>query len=277
MKALPRSKYLRALSYELDDVSLMEEFHEATKFFPDSTLPASLPRVVSYLTDPRAILETARNRKLYRYAEKITLPTPAAAALSLEDCLARRRSVRYFGKKTLSLQTLSAMLFDAIAPTKEATISGGQGLRLMMRPYASGGGLYPIEVYPILLNVADRPVQVTHYDPFNHQLSVIGEPPRADVLKAIGDVEDRLDAASVIFVLTSVTERTAVKYSMRGYRFALLEAGQIAQNLSLCAVSRGLGSLPWGGYIDDDVGRLLDIDNVGEIVVHLLSVGEVAV
>jgi SagB-type dehydrogenase family enzyme len=170
----------------------------------------------------------------------------------------------------------SALLYRAIAPTREVTLSDEQGLRLMTRPYASGGGLYPIEIYPVLMNVAEHSVQVTHYDPFAHQLSVIGTPSRAEVLQAFGDVEERLNAASVVFVLTSVTERTAVKYGMRGYRFALLEAGQIAQNLSLCAVSEGLGSLPWGGYADDDVGRLLGIDNVREIVVHLLSIGEVA-
>jgi SagB-type dehydrogenase family enzyme len=276
MKALRRSKYLRSLSYELDDLSLMEEFHEATKFFPDTTLPATLPRVVSYLTERRAIVETAHNRKVYRYADKIALPAPAGTLMSLEKCLARRRTARRFGHTALGLEKLSALLYRAIAPTREVTLSDEQGLRLMTRPYASGGGLYPIEIYPVLMNVAEHSVQVTHYDPFAHQLSVIGTPSRAEVLQAFGDVEERLNAASVVFVLTSVTERTAVKYGMRGYRFALLEAGQIAQNLSLCAVSEGLGSLPWGGYADDDVGRLLGIDNVREIVVHLLSIGEVA-
>jgi SagB-type dehydrogenase family enzyme len=263
------------LSYELDDLSLMEQFHEATKFYPDTTLPATLPRVVSYLTDQRAILETAHNRKAYRYADKIVLPGTAGTSMSLEKCLTRRRTARRFGNTALGLEKLAALLNSAVAPTREITLSYEKGLRLMTRPYASGGGLYPIEIYPVLMNVAGLPVQVTHYDPFAHQLSVIGTPSRADVLRAFGDVEDRLNAASVVFVLTSVTERTAVKYSMRGYRFALLEAGQIAQNLSLCAVSEGLGSLPWGGYTDDEVGQLLGIDNVREIVVHLLSIGEV--
>lgn len=274
MKSLARSKYIMGLSYELDDLSLMEEFHEATKFFPHSTMPAALPRIAAYLTDQRAALETSRNRKVYRHSPKIVLPHPGANKMSLENCLTRRRTASRFSNAPISLETLSAILFNALAPTKEYLLSEKTGYTLMMRPYPSGGGLYPIEVYPVLLNVAGQAVQVTHYDPFEHALNVISEAERSVILHACGDVENRLGGASVIFVLTSVMERTAVKYGLRGYRFALLEAGHIAQNLSLCAVTRGMSSLPWGGYTDDDVADLLSVDNVREIVVHCLSMGE---
>lgn len=274
MKSLSRKKYIMGLSYELDDLSLMEEFHEATKFYSGSTISVGLPRIIAYLTDQRAALETTCNRKSYRYSPKIALPTPASNTMSLEKCLTRRRTAQRYKGSPMSLDTLSAILYDAIAPTQEHSLSNEQNYVLKKRPYPSGGGLYPIEVYPILLNVADQPVLVTHYDPFTHSLNVIAESDREEILRVCNDVDNRLGASSVIFLFTSVMERTTVKYSMRGYRFALLEAGHIAQNLSLCAVSNGVGTLPWGGYADDEVAQLLKIDNVSEIVVHLLSTGE---
>lgn len=274
MTMLDRKKYLTRISYDLEDLSLMETFHESTKFFAD-TVNVDLPRIIAYMTEQRAMLETSRNRKSYRYSPKIALPPARDSALPLETCLSRRRSAARFSNEAVSLETLSSILQSAIGPTQEQALSAEHGYSLKKRPYASGGGLYPVEVYPILLNVQGLPVHVTHYDPFTHSLDIIDTIDREAILGVCNDVGDRLGSSGVIFVLTAVLERTTVKYGQRGYRFALLEAGQVAQNLTLCAVSQRVGTLPWGGYLDDDVADLLQIDNVGETIVHCLAIGGV--
>lgn len=270
-----RKEHLSRLSYELTDLSLMECFHEATKYYPE-TIDADLPRIVAYLTERRAMLEVSRNRKNYRYSPKIRLPASQPSNVTLERCLAQRRTCKVYSAAGAGLETMSSILFDALAPTREYLLSKEDDYHLKVRPYASGGALYPIEVYAMLFNVRDLPALVTHYDPFNHCLDVIAPSKREDILRACNDLDGQLAAAAGIIILTGVLERTTVKYGLRGYRFALLEAGEIAQNLSLCAVAHRLGTLPWGGYEDDMVADLLHIDSVNEVVFHCMALGEPA-
>jgi len=63
------------------------------------------------------------------------------------------------------------------------------------------------------------------------------------------------------------------KYNERGYRFVLLDAGHLGQNVCLMATAMNLGVLPIGGFLDDELNRLLDIDGVHESVVYPLLVG----
>ena len=60
-------------------------------------------------------------------------------------------------------------------------------------------------------------------------------------------------------------DRNRIKYYDRGYRFSLLEAGHLGQNICLLAEKRKLGSCPLGGYIDSEVDKLLDIQNTKEV------------
>ena len=69
--------------------------------------------------------------------------------------------------------------------------------------------------------------------------------------------------------------RTRFKYGLRGYRFALIEAGHVAQNLLLTATALRLGSVPLGGLFDRRIDELLDLDGVNESVLYAVSVGRV--
>lgn len=74
-------------------------------------------------------------------------------------------------------------------------------------------------------------------------------------------------------LLSGVLERTIWKYGSRGYRYALLEAGHLVQNMCLVATSEGIGSLPLGGFYDDDMAKLIGVDPVKEPVIYGLAVG----
>ena len=68
-----------------------------------------------------------------------------------------------------------------------------------------------------------------------------------------------------------------VKYGERGYRFALLECGHIAQNLLLAAEAEGLAAVPIGGFVDDMINDLMGLDGVSEAVVYVVLAGSRAV
>jgi SagB-type dehydrogenase family enzyme len=50
-----------------------------------------------------------------------------------------------------------------------------------------------------------------------------------------------------------------MKYSDRGYRFALIEAGHAAQNLSLIAEALKLKCCSIGGFLDDELADILEL------------------
>ena len=54
-----------------------------------------------------------------------------------------------------------------------------------------------------------------------------------------------------------------------------MEAGHLAQNLMLLTEESGLGSCAIGGYIDNEVNKLLDIQHTKEVTLYLITVGKV--
>jgi SagB-type dehydrogenase family enzyme len=52
--------------------------------------------------------------------------------------------------------------------------------------------------------------------------------------------------ASVVIAWTALFERSAWKYRQRAYRYVYLDAGHMAQNLALVAISLGLGAVRSG-------------------------------
>ncbi|HEY68776.1 MAG TPA: SagB/ThcOx family dehydrogenase, partial [Thermoflexia bacterium] len=61
----------------------------------------------------------------------------------------------------------------------------------------------------------------------------------------------------------------------RAYRYVLLEAGHIGQNLYLAATSMGLGACAVGAFLDDDLNDLLGLDGKDEAALYIISVGKV--
>jgi len=96
---------------------------------------------------------------------------------------------------------------------------------------------------------------------------------RTDVARAALDQETAY-WANVVFVWTAVFERSTWKYKQRAYRYAYLDAGHIAQNVALAAVTLGLGSCQIAALYDDEVNGLLGVDGVDESAIYMTVVGK---
>jgi len=185
-----------------------------------------------------------RAEVLEKSAERIALPSPARSGhLSLEQALARRRSVREFSDKPLSDQDLSQLLWAA------------QGITHLedLRTAPSAGALYPLELY--LVNAAG----FHRYDPQHHELHRRSE---RDLRPALyrAALEQAVREAPAVFVITAIYERTARKYGdARSPRYVHMEAGHAAQNLLLQAVALGLGAVPIGAFHDAQVQKVLGL------------------
>jgi SagB-type dehydrogenase family enzyme len=204
--------------------------------------------------------------KRYRQAPRIPLPPPAPLAARLDEALRERRSVRSFSDATLSLGELAQLLGLGCGVS-------GTSDSVPRRTQPSGGGLYPVETYALAFGVDGLEPGVYHYAAVDHALEKVL--PLPGIARLEGCLPSTLVEARppVVFILTVVLARTQKKYLERGYRFGLLEAGHIAQNLSLVAVALGLGSVCMGGFYDDELNELLQVDPQEEPAVYGVLAG----
>lgn len=179
--------------------------------------------------------------------DNIILPKPQLKSnVSIEEAILRRRSRRLYRKEPITLKELSQILWAAQGIT-------GQVGNYKLRASPSAGALYPIELYVVL------PRGVYHYLPEKHKLEKIKDGDlRPDLAKAAFD-QWWIEETSCDIVITAVYERTMAKYDQRGKRYAILEAGGVAENIYLQAESLGLGTVSVGAFIDEKVQEVLGI------------------
>lgn len=184
----------------------------------------------------------------------------SARGVALEEALSRRRSVRSFSSRALTSEEIARLVWAAQGITDQAN-----GLRTA----PSAGALYPIEVYLV------SPDGVFRYVPASHALARLATGDRRAQLARAALDQDAVRLAAVDIVLAGVEARLARKYGARAERYLLLEAGHVAENVLLEAVSLGLGAVPIGAFQDDDVARVAEL-RPGEKALYVLPVGAVA-
>jgi SagB-type dehydrogenase family enzyme len=182
-----------------------------------------------------------------------------------------RRSVREFGNTPLTLTDIATLLFLGAGVTAEVRHPSDATTR---RAAPSAGGLHATEVYVVVRAVENLAPGTYHYRANEHALEVLRlDTAEANRLASASSYPEIVGAAAAILVLTAIFGRTAIKYGERGYRFTVLEVGHVAQNMLLVASGLGLGAVPVGGFIDDDVHQILDVDGVDEASFYLIPVG----
>jgi SagB-type dehydrogenase family enzyme len=102
---------------------------------------------------------------------------------------------------------------------------------------------------------------IYHYDPLAHRLERHVHDVDASLAPAFTNA-DEVEGAALVVVIAASFWRSRVKYGLRAYRFTLLEAGHVTQNLLLTATAIGLGAVALGGFFDNRVDALLGLDGV---------------
>jgi SagB-type dehydrogenase family enzyme len=188
----------------------------------------------------------------------IKLPEPDLnGSISLEQAINNRRSIRIFTPEPLKINQISQLCWAA-----QGITDPNKGLRAA----PSAGALYPIELYVAL------PDGLYLYLPKNHTLEK----------KISGDIRPLLSIAAFgqravqnspcTFVIAGSADKVEAKYRGRGGKFIYLEAGHIAQNIHLQAVTLGLGSVPIGAFAPKSVAGICKLPE-GLEVLYLVCTG----
>lgn len=201
----------------------------------------------------------------------LALPRALPPAASLAAALAERRSCRDFSTRDLTLADMASLCALGFGIKGYSRLGAHE---LPERTFPSGGGLYPLELSLLVRAVAGCDPGVYHYVPVTHGLEHVrdGALPR-DLLQYLFMGQPYAADAAVVFVLSAVFDRNLRKYGARGYRYLLMEAGHVGQNLSLLAAGMGLGACCLGGFFDVELSSLLRLDLAEEGAVYAIAVG----
>ncbi|MEU4290315.1 SagB/ThcOx family dehydrogenase [Kribbella sp. NPDC026596] len=201
----------------------------------------------------------------------IPLPPGVPIDAPLTDLIRERVSCRAFRDRPLGLAELATLLRTGYGVTG---VTDGGPVHIIDRAPPSAGGLYPLEVSVLVRSVDGLPAGIYHYVPFADGLEQVRDaavPPALVSRLFLG--QPWAAEAAVVLVLSAVCERSLTRYADRGYRYLLLEAGHVAQTLVLAATGLNLGAVTLGGFLDDELSKLLALDTESEIVLYGAAVG----
>ena len=183
----------------------------------------------------------------------VKLPSPShQGRTSVEEAISKRRSVRRFRAQPLSLMQLSQILWSA----QGITSTGGK------RATPSAGATYPLEVFAAVgeKGMENLAAGIYHYDVDSHSLSLHL---RGDLRQKIAELslgQSFIANCPVDIVVCALYSRTAYRYSRRGERYVHMEVGHVGQSISLQAVALGLATVMVGAFEDDELRRVLKLE-----------------
>lgn len=199
---------------------------------------------------------------------KVALPQPQRSGrVSVEEALARRRSIRDFTRDSVSLEVVAQLCWAAYGVTQRlhpAELRGG------LKTAPSAGATYPLELYVVAGRVHGLRSGVYQYRPESHELW----------LKVEGDRRSQVDngqgmviAAPFTLVYSAVFERTTRRYGQRGReRYVWIDLGHSAENVYLQATAIGLGTCAVGAFDDARLHRAVGM-SPAEQALYIMPVG----
>jgi SagB-type dehydrogenase family enzyme len=164
----------------------------------------------------------------------IQLPEPnRVGPVSLETAISTRRSAGQFTDVPLNYAQIGQLAWAGQGITDKQ-----QGLRAA----PSAGDSYPIELYFVTKE------GLFVYNPDGHSLKQISSQDLRKQLSAAASEQGSVEDAACDIVIAGSARKVAAKYGNKAQKFMFLEAGHVAQNIQLQAVSLGLGSLSVGSF-----------------------------
>jgi len=192
--------------------------------------------------------------RLTNNLNQIYLPSPSQKGImSLEEAIARRRSIRDFTPQPISQSQLSQILWSAQGITDSSW---------KYRTVPSAGATYPLEIFVACgINCVEEIGDgIYHYNIDSHSLTLHHNGDvRLELARAALN-EEIIYQAPVDIIICALYERTTLSYGSRGERYVLIEVGHAGQNIYLEATALGLATVAIGAFRDEQVRQVLRLD-----------------
>ena len=196
---------------------------------------------------------------------------------ALYRTLTARRTTRVFEPGTpMTLEQLDTVLLYVFGCHGYAHTAAG--VDCIKRTSPSGGGLHPIEAYPIISNVDGVQPGIYHYNVGEHSLEPLSELD-SDEARELATTsmcgQSYFGAAAVSFVLSARFYRNHWKYRrhQKAYAGILMDAAHLSQTLYLVSDDLGLGAYVTIAINARDIEARLGLDGVQEGVIAITGCG----
>ncbi|MEM1575306.1 MAG: SagB/ThcOx family dehydrogenase [Nitrososphaerota archaeon] len=196
----------------------------------------------------------------------INLPEPKIKGeMSVEEALAKRRSIREYTPEPLNLEQVSQLLWAAQGITEP---------RLGFRTAPSAGATYPLEIYLVVgeNGVKELEAGIYKYNPREHNIVLLLKGDFRKELMGAGLGQTWIGEAPINIVIVAIYERTTARYGERGIRYVHMEAGHVGQNIYLQATALKLGTVVIGAFYDEEVQKVLNLPKE-EKPLYIMPVG----
>jgi len=228
---------------------------------------------------PMAVAAAA-NRDLEESEEDlIPLPPSRNERAPIGPIIRSRRSQRHYSGEAVSLQDLATVLWHSAGVTGKLQLEDpsnsvvlGNTSHIDLRANVSGGGLYPVDLFIVALNIERLPAGAYRYLPKQHALKPAGSGvPEVGRLAQFGEIQAQ-KASFLICYLYNFFENSR-KYGEAGLAFAFLETGVMAAHVHLLCTACGLGSCDVGSFSKRRIEQMLDADGISKHMIHMTVVG----
>ena len=238
------------------------------EFFHHETNDRTEKGLVNIPADKTAWPESWRRvfYKQYGFFKDIALPhVQNSGYKSLLD--KRRSSEAYISRNHLD----SAMLGSIMECGYGLQDGNSEKKRKEHRTVPSAGKRYPLEIYIFLfVSVEGFSPGIYHYGVKKHVLEPILQKAFSAVeMSQISPIHWAQEAQALICI-SGVFHRITNKYGSRGYRYALLEAGHVAQNMLLAGTECGVNIVPLGGVNEAFLEELIGLRVSEERILYTL-------
>jgi SagB-type dehydrogenase family enzyme len=180
--------------------------------------------------------------------DPVALPVPDLAARRSQDpplaaVLEDRVSTRAFDdERPITAAQLGELLYRTARTRATQAVDAGE--ELLSRPYPSGGGIYELEVYPVVRRVADLEPGLYHYDSFEHALCPVAAadaPATTQLLRPAAATLAGGAEPQVLLVIAARGGRMMWTYEQIAYATILKNVGVLMQTIYLAGTAMGLG------------------------------------
>ena len=197
----------------------------------------------------------------------------------LYAALAKRRTTRVFLQKPITFEEFSTILYYVFGCHGFSRLS--PDLVLLHKTSPSGGGLHPVEVYPLVLSVEGVVEGIYHYDVEHHSVELLrqlsSDDARQTALLFVAG-QSYFSSAAVLFILVSRFYRNHWKYRFNAKTFSvmLMDAAHLSQTNYLVCAELGLGAFVTGAINAQDIDSALELDGITAGAIAVLGSGRPA-
>jgi len=207
---------------------------------------------------------------------RVPLPGTDREGEVFETLLARRTTRGFDLQTPMALADLDTVLRYVFGT--HGYVRNVADVVCIKRTSPSGGSLHPIDVHPIITNVAGVDPGIYHYHAREHALVPVSNMSGDEARRMVTfftSGQEYFGAAHVTFVLSARFYRNHWKYRRhhKAYPGILMDAAHLSQTLYLVSAQLGIGAFVTIAINSRDIERRLGLDGVSDGVIALTGCG----